>query len=137
MNANIIFAAGTFGRSLKRVKAGLSPMQGIYKSTDGGRHWDFKKECVFLKQESCGSLFAIDSRSLELKDFVIYSGSYDQGLLVSRNSGTTWHTTSFIKKGIIDIKECSDDWGSMLIATESGLYRYSKSKTEKIGQGTA
>ncbi|MCU7934740.1 MAG: hypothetical protein KZQ99_07660 [Candidatus Thiodiazotropha sp. (ex Dulcina madagascariensis)] len=133
-NSNIIFSAGMLGKSIEQIR-NHDHSQGIFRTIDGGKHWEMLKKLPFYKQESRGSLFAIDSRTLDDEKFTIYVGTHDGELLVSNNSGDTWKRTGFKSEPILEIVESPLTPGTLLIASKAGLYRYDSQKTVNIGKG--
>lgn len=133
-NPDLVFSAGSLGKKFKRGKY-LSSHQGIYRTTDGGLNWNMVHEASFFKQESRGTLFVIDSRTLEQKEFTIYSGTYSGDLLVSRDSGLSWNNTGFNKGPIQEIAESPESPGTILVATQNGLYTYNEKNVNIIGNG--
>ncbi|MCU7918325.1 MAG: hypothetical protein KZQ95_08185 [Candidatus Thiodiazotropha sp. (ex Epidulcina cf. delphinae)] len=133
-NHNIVFSAATLGKTFKRTRH-HSPYQGIYRSNDGGEHWKMVRRLPFYKQESCGNLFAIDSRTLDAAEFTIYVGTHDGELLVSSDSGATWKETGFKTGAILEIVESPKTPGALLIASKSGMFRYENDEGVQVGAG--
>ncbi|MES9874998.1 MAG: hypothetical protein ABW146_18005 [Candidatus Sedimenticola sp. 6PFRAG7] len=132
---SIVLAAGFLGKEPERYKKGLKARQGIYLSTNGGNEWKFIQSADFFKQKSTGSLFAFDSRTVDQKNFTAYAGSYDKGLLITQDGGHSWSKTPFRYRHIIDMQEMPGKPGTIIIATDKGLYRYDGSKIESLGIG--
>ncbi|MCU7848064.1 MAG: hypothetical protein KZQ89_08660 [Candidatus Thiodiazotropha sp. (ex Lucinoma kastoroae)] len=133
-NPDLVFSAGTLGKAFKQ---GLSSSfyQGIYRSDDGGTHWEMVQRVPFFKQESRGNLFATDSRTLERTKFTIYTGTHDGDLLVSLDGGFNWRKTGFKTGPILEIIESSNAPGTILVASENGLFRYDGKDATQIGAG--
>jgi len=135
-NPEVVFAAGFLGVNFHEAEKYKKRLQGIYRTTDGGKHWSLVKATDFYKQESKGSLFAFDSsRCASNRTSVVFAGSYSEGLLRSEDGGNTWRVVGFQGQHIIDMKEISDRPGELFIATEDGLYRYYNGSRESIGKG--
>jgi len=130
-----VLAAGFLGRERERVGQHLKPLQGIFRSTDGAKTWNFVHKAEFYKQDSTGALFVADSRTIRNKNVKIYAGDYKSGLLVSNDNGKHWQTTGFNQGHIIDMEEVPAKPGSLLIATNSGLYQFYDGEFKKIGKG--
>lgn len=133
-NENILFSAGTIGASARDVRQ-HKPYQGIYRSENGGGDWHMMHETEFFKQDSRGTLFAVDSRTLADEHFTIVAGSYNDGLLVSRDGGTTWSATGFSPDHILEVVERPDVPGTFLVASAEGLFQYSDEGPVKVGEG--
>jgi len=132
-NPDIIFAAGFGGHSVTRSYS--NAFSGIFRSTDGGRHWRLLKETQFFKQTR-GKLFVFDASSGDHSECsTIYAGSYDEGLLLSINGGKSWESVGFQDKHILDMEE--DPWahGHLYVATEQGLFKYTTDSITPIGAG--
>jgi photosystem II stability/assembly factor-like uncharacterized protein len=136
-NPDIVFAAGFLGFPPNEARQYGRRLQGIYRSINGGQSWDLVKNTDFFSQDSKGNLFAFDSSSLKGNATqVIYCGSYSDGLLCSRDGGTSWMPVGISTGHIIDLKEYPKSHGTLFIAAEDGLYRYHEGeKIEKIGKG--
>ncbi|MCU7859967.1 MAG: hypothetical protein KZQ86_09095, partial [Candidatus Thiodiazotropha sp. (ex Lucinoma kastoroae)] len=133
-NSDLVFSAGSHGKWYKPEKH-ISGYQGIYRSDDGGMNWKMVQEVPFFKQESRGNLFAIDSRTMGSAKFTIYAGTYDGDLLVSTDGGFTWQKTSFKTGPILEIVESPKTRGTMLVASENGLFRFDGKNATQIGEG--
>jgi photosystem II stability/assembly factor-like uncharacterized protein len=121
-NENILLAAGYYGASYERAYMNKGRVEGIFRSEDGGQAWHLSFQTAFFEQAGKGQLFvAIKFKEQEL----IYCGTWEEGLLVSTDKGRSWTKTKFLQKNIRDIELCPDDPGSMLIACEGGLFRFS------------
>lgn len=136
LDENVVFSAASLGKTFKRSGMKM-PYQGIYRSADGGANWTMVFETGFYKQESRGSLFAIDSRTLHDKNFTLYAGSYSDGLLVSHDAGLNWRKAGFNEGKIQEILEVPDAPGHLLIATDSGLFLYDGKAQRQLGAGLA
>ncbi|MEW5817386.1 MAG: hypothetical protein AB1798_18560, partial [Spirochaetota bacterium] len=104
-NPDIVLAAGFLGKAEDRVTSEMSPVQGIFLSTDGADSWKFVHPAAFYKQDSRAPLFAIDSRTIDKADFTVYVGTYEDGLLFSNDGGHNWESTAFKEKQITSIAE--------------------------------
>ncbi len=135
VNANLVLAAGFLGRERERVGKHLKPLQGIFRSTDGAKTWKLVHKGEFYKQDSTGSLFVADSRTIKNKNLNIYVGDYSSGLLVSLDGGINWEQAGFNKGHIIDMEELPANPGALYIATNQGLYYFKDGKYKKIGKG--
>lgn len=135
-NENIVFSAGSLGKTFERGGAKNSH-QGIYRSIDGGEHWNMVFETDFFKQDSRGSLFAIDSRTQKENEFTLYAGSYSDGLLVSKDGGVTWQKAGFSQGRIHEVIELPDAPGKLLIASDAGLFEYDGQNFRELGVGLA
>lgn len=131
---NIVFSAGSFGKTFKRAGK-KKPYQGIYRSLDGGDHWEMVHQVPFYKQASRGSLFAIDSRTLDDTDFTLFAGAFNGDLLISKDSGASWRTTGAKIGRIFEIVELPAVPGTLLVASDQGLHRYDGKRLRKVGIG--
>lgn len=137
-DANIVLAAGCLGPEAERAHLlSQKRREGIFRTVDGGKSWNFIHDTEFHKQRSSGSLFATDLRTLGQKELTLFAGSYNEGLLVSNDTGRTWLKTGFDEGIIVDIEASPAEPGTMLVATSTGLFRYRDGLKEKIGQGLA
>lgn len=130
----IVFSAANLGKTQKR-RGDADQHQGIYRTLDGGDSWEFMREAVYYKQESCGALFAVDSRTLSGRDYTIFTGQHDGGILVSRDSGTTWEDTGVNKGRVLDMLEHPGRPGAILVCTDKGLFLYENGEMTKQGAG--
>ena len=135
-NDKIVFSAASLGKTYQRA-GNKDPHQGIYRSLDGAESWQLVHETDFFKQDSRGTLFALDSRTLKEGSFTIYSGSYNEGLMVSSDSGQTWSKAGFNLGKIVELLELPNRPGSLLIASTKGLYLYKDGDYREIGVGLA
>lgn len=133
-NENIVFSAGTLGAKFEKVKH-RQPVQGIYLSTDGGIRWQLMHQTTFYKQDSLGTLFAIDTTTLDDEHFTVYAGSFSDGLLVSRDSGKSWQSTSLNAGEILEIVELPGSPGSLLVASKQGLFSFDGKIQRRVGEG--
>jgi hypothetical protein len=102
---------------------------------NGGDTWILVKKANFFRQVSKSPLLAYDSTSIVSdRANVWYAGTYDEGLLKSEDGGLSWETVVPDLLKICDVKEVMSRPGELLIATESGLYKYNKKKIVKIGK---
>ena len=136
LNENIVFSAGSLGKTFKRA-GDKDAYQGIYRSIDGGDSWEMVHETDFFKQDSRGALFALDSRTLTAEKFTLYAGSYSEGLLVSHDSGVRWQVAGFSQGKIHEIVEMPGSPGTLLIATDKGLFSYGSDEQRELGVGLA
>ena len=135
-NPDIVFAAGFLGYDAARGSKYTAAVRGIFRTMDGGEHWNLMRETGFFKQESKGRLFAFDSSSCDVfHASVVFAGSYSEGLLKSADSGVTWNCVGFKGKHIVDIEEDPLVPGRLLVATEEGPFRYSGRSIESLGTG--
>lgn len=133
-DADTVFSAGTLGANSERVGQN-QPLQGIYRSTDGGEGWQLVHETDFFKQQSNSPLFAVDSRTLGGPYFTIYAGTYRDGLLVSRDSGATWSDTGFKAGEILQLTERPANPGTFWIASSQGLSIFDGTSAVAAGAG--
>lgn len=128
LDENLVLAAGTLGRERNRVKDGQSPLQGIFLSRDGAATWRLVHKTDFYKQDTTGALCAVDSRSITKPSgaLVILCGTYDDGLLISDDSGESWSPTVFGNKNITAVRELPGQPGVFVVAADGKLYRYSE-----------
>jgi len=133
-NPKVVFAAACLGPEAARARKSSKRREGIFLTTDGGRHWSLVRLTEFHKQRSMGSLFAIAPRSLQDKRFTVYAGSYSEGLLVSRDGGRQWNRTGFNPGPIRDLEVSPADPGTLLLATAKGLYNYRGGKATPLGK---
>lgn len=131
-NPLIVYSAANLGKSFKRI--GKAPQhQGIYRTLDGGDSWEFIQSAAYFKQEACGSLFAIDSRTLSSSHYTIYTGLFDGSILVSKDSGNTWSKIGVNNGRVLDMLEHPAKPGSFLICTERGLFLLEGTQSTQIG----
>ena len=133
-NPEIVFSAANLGVAEERCIES-DQHQGIYRTVDGGDSWRFLAKAVYCKQESRGSLFALDSRTLLTENFTIYTGQYDGGILVSHDSGATWQDTGINAGRVIDMLEHPARPGVIMFCTDKGLFQYENGEMTKIGGG--
>ena len=133
-NADIVFSAGTLGAKFEKVKH-RQPLHGIYRSTDGGNQWQMVHQTAFYKQESLGTLFAIDSSTILNDKFTVYAASFSDGLLVSRDSGDSWQPTEFRGGEILEILETPASPGTLLVASTLGLFSFDGKTQQRVGEG--
>ncbi|MES9962304.1 MAG: hypothetical protein ABW116_02085 [Candidatus Sedimenticola sp. 20ELBAFRAG] len=132
---NIVLAAGFLGRKPMGKTRWKHAKQGIYLSTNGGVYWELVHPSQFYMQESTGNLIIFDSRTIKNSAFTAYTGSYYQGLLRTLDGGRTWISTGFDRGHIIDMEESPDSPGTLLIATDQGLFSYDGKRTRPLGKG--
>ncbi len=134
-NPDIVFAAGFLGYDFERAKKYPQGLQGIYRTTDGGETWNLVYKTDFYKQESKGHLFCFDtSANGKNSSPVIFAGSYSEGLLRSADGGNSWTKIGLSDTHIIDMVEDPTFPGELFIATEQGLFRFSKGNFQKLGK---
>ena len=135
-NPDIVFAAGSLGKTYEEAKRALNPLQGIYRTIDGGERWELVRKTDFYKSGSKGTLFVFDTSLVNAgRTLTVYAGSHNEGLLRSLDGGSTWEKLNFTGQFILDIKENPARQGELFIATQTGLYKYSNSRPTKIGGG--
>lgn len=135
LNEDIVFAAGFLGKEKDRIKSGGKPAQGVFLSTDGAVSWRQVHSTAFYKQEGRGGLFALDKRTISRRNFTLYLGTYDDGLLESIDGGRTWRETTCRIKEINCIAESVFKPGKIFLASTSGLYSFFNGHIEKLGNG--
>ncbi len=136
-NADIVIAAGCLGPEAERAHRSQGRREGIFRSVDGGKSWIFIHKTEFHKQQSMGSLFAVDLRTVAGKELVMFAGSQSDGLLISRDTGQSWQKAGFDEGVIRDMEALPAEPGTLIIATSQGLYRYRDGVVKRIGQGLA
>jgi photosystem II stability/assembly factor-like uncharacterized protein len=140
INENIAFVAGSIGTPLSRNPS-MDSYGGIFRTTDGGESWKLVKQTLYLKLddgENGGKYFAFEKAASDTnRTKTIYAGTYNNGLLESKDGGDTWVVCGLAGSNIYDIKLNPKDSSIVFVATVQGLYKYdSKSgKTTKIGGG--
>ncbi|NOZ70188.1 MAG: hypothetical protein GXP46_13320 [Deferribacteres bacterium] len=118
VNENIVFVAGSL-----HSYSESSPADGIYRTTDGGENWTLVKSTPFFRGIE-GKHFVFepaDGDSSRTK--VIYAGTHQDGLLISRDGGDSWETLGFKKKRILDMEMDPSDSSLLYILTVDGLFR--------------
>lgn len=134
INSDIVIVAGFLGFDKKRADKYPNKHQGIYLSDDGGKSWSFKYATDFYKQESKGELFAFMPRQDDKHATSrIFCGTYEDGLLLSENGGSSWQSVGFKGEQIIDLAAINEN--KVLIATTKGLYSHNGFETKRIGLG--
>ncbi|GAB60775.1 MAG: hypothetical protein DWB56_10525 [Candidatus Jettenia sp.] len=137
-NDKVVFVAGsvhTVNRSTK------SPCSGIYRTIDGGETWKQVKQTHYHKpsaDEKGGSHFAFGASSS-----IVYAGTHDQGLLKSKDGGSTWSSMNVFKsQEILDVKAHPTNPSTLYVSAKSssskGLYRVTDNGSvtvQKIGSG--
>ncbi|MEZ4699496.1 MAG: glycosyl hydrolase [Rhodothermales bacterium] len=118
---------------------GPSPERGVYRSVDGGEHW----ERVLYVSDSTGAVaLAINPRKptelyaamwrAQRKPWTIVSGGYESGLYKTTDGGTTWKKlenglpAGIVGKIDVDVSPADPDRVYALIEAadgQSGLYR--------------
>ncbi|MBM4055124.1 MAG: hypothetical protein FJ264_10745 [Planctomycetes bacterium] len=104
-NENVVFVSGA-------VPGGGSPVDGIYRTLDGGKSWKLTKQTYYSKSISNdpndageGQHYAFDPGSFDgEKHTIIYAGTHTEGLLKSTDGGDTWQTVGLKGLRILDIE---------------------------------
>ena len=136
-NENLVLAAGFLGAERVRIRDDANPRQGIFRTDNGGHSWEFVHNTAFYKQDSTGELFVADSRTNNRHQIKVYAGTYAAGLIQSDDGGMTWDQVGFNDGHIIDIEELPGEPGTLIIATDTGLFRFRDGQYSKIGSGLA
>ncbi|MCF6153373.1 MAG: hypothetical protein E3K38_14040 [Candidatus Kuenenia stuttgartiensis] len=132
LNENVVFAAGM-------LPTGGSPVDGIYRTLDGGDTWELVKQTYYSKMidgvkhsPGEGQLYAFDPNSFDgTRHQTIYAGTHEEGVMKSTDGGDTWATIGLNGKRVSDIELVSkDDFTNILyVATNytassgKGLYK--------------
>ena len=122
LNENIVFAAG----SLCKVKSPFysSPVDGIYRTLDGGKNWRLVKQTSFFGESIEGKHFAFNhERAENSKTKTVYAGTHKDGLLISTDGGNNWKTIGFKGERILDIKRNPSDPTALYLLTVKGLFK--------------
>jgi len=136
VNENIAFVSGSYAEPYGR---GYSPADGIYRTVNGGEHWDLVKQTSFLGDKIEGKHFAFDQTNRDiLRTNVIYAGTHKNGLLISKDGGDNWEMLGFKDDRIIDIRLDSTTPSVLYLSTDKGLFKitindYVISQTEQLG----
>ncbi|MCF6149527.1 MAG: hypothetical protein E3K37_12815 [Candidatus Kuenenia sp.] len=130
-NENIVFVSGALPR-------GGSPVDGIYRTLDGGKNWKLVRQTYYSKNTSNNPLdvgegqhYAFDSTSFNgTRHQTIYAGTHSEGLLKSTDGGDTWQTIGLKGLRILDIELATNSNANILyVATNNtkapgnGLYK--------------
>jgi photosystem II stability/assembly factor-like uncharacterized protein len=133
VNENIVFTAGCVCQNQDLT----SPANGIYRTTDGGESWQLVKKTEFFRGKE-GVHFAFDSRSSNnSRTEIIYAGTHQDGILISKDGGNIWKSFGFKGERILDIKLNPRDQSILYLLTIRGLYKveiknYAISKIERL-----
>lgn len=125
-NENVVFVTA----SLHTNNSLTSPVDGIYRSLDGGDSWSLVKPTPYYRNKE-GQHFAFDPTSFkDNRHQIIYAASHTEGLLRSVNGGETWQTISSSKPKILDLELRKDGSATILYvatndtsANNHGLYK--------------
>jgi photosystem II stability/assembly factor-like uncharacterized protein len=131
-NPDIVYAAGFGGHSYSAGDP--SAASGLFRTTNGGRSWQFLRETAFFKQTQ-GKLLALCSpRNTKDPGDAIYAGSYTEGLLRSDDGGATWRAVDSKINGILALHEIPKSSGQLWIASEDGLFKYDGQSLRRYGE---
>jgi photosystem II stability/assembly factor-like uncharacterized protein len=136
INEDIVFAAGCH---CEPYQIPPSPADGIYRSTDGGENWKLVKSTPFFSGKE-GKHFAFDVRSNDGKKInIIYAGTHQDGLLISKDGGDNWNTLGFKGERILDMAFDPINPSLLYLLTVKGLFKITIddhviSQIEKIGE---
>ncbi len=139
-NENVVFASGS-------LPTGSSPVDGIYRTVDGGENWSLVKQTYFSKLEDgfdyCqGQHYVFDPTSFDgTRHTTIFAASHKEGLLRTLDGGESWESIGLANVRIVDLDSAWIDQKMVLYAaTGSGLYKIENlqnapASLTKIGNG--
>ncbi len=127
-NEDVVFVSGSRHKADGSLIS--SPVDGIYRTVDGGDTWELVKQTDYYRGKE-GQHFAFDHKSFEGKSHkIIYAGTHTEGLLKSIDGGDTWTSVGLTGIRILDIELNSNSSVSTLyVATNNtkvhghGLYK--------------
>ncbi len=129
-NENVVFVSGS------RHKADgapvSSPVDGIYRTLDGGDSWELIKQTDYYRGKE-GQHFAFDPNSFDgTRHQTIYAGTHSEGLFKSTDGGDSWTYIGLNGIRILDIEFHRNGHSVVLYAattnnsvTGNGLYKVS------------
>jgi len=138
LNPLVVLAAGFLGFNARDAAKYPNRYQGIFLTIDGGESWRMVRRTDFYKQAAKGSLFAFAATVGDEKHkrcSLVWCATAREGLLRSENGGESWVKTDFKEADIHALAQLQDGSKTMLMASPRGLWSYSDSGVEEIGQG--
>lgn len=128
LNENVVFVSGSRHKADEAPVS--SPVDGIYRTLDGGDSWQLVKQTDYYRGKE-GQHFVFDSKSFDgTRHQIIYAGTHAEGLLKSIDGGDTWTTIGLAGIRILDIELNSNTSISTLYVTTNntgvqgnGLYK--------------
>lgn len=103
-NENVVFVSGA-------LASGVSAVDGIYRTLDGGDSWTLVKQTYYEKGESDiqkpgeGQHYVFDPASFDgVRHQTIYASTHHEGLFKSIDGGTTWKALGLSGTKILDLE---------------------------------
>ncbi len=122
-NSNIVFVSGSNHQTVSSCNqyGCPKPVEGIYRTLDGGDSWDLLKNTSYYHdnddRNSQGQHYVFDPDSKQCIDncggpeeskvyrhMIIYAGTHTEGLLKSIDGGETWTTIGLVGNRIFDLE---------------------------------
>jgi photosystem II stability/assembly factor-like uncharacterized protein len=121
LNKNIVYIAGSICRPMSHYS---SPIDGIYRTTDGGETWELVKQTPLFGETLEGEHFAFDPRNSDTTmTKVVYVGTHQDGLLITKDGGNKWETIGFQGERILDLTLDPTNPSTLYLLTVKGFYR--------------
>lgn len=133
-NEDVVFVSGSRHSTSGNL---ISPVDGIYRTLDGGGSWQLVKQTAYFANKE-GQHFVFDPRSFNgMRHMTVYAGTHKEGLLKSIDGGESWSVLGMEGIWILDLELNLDNSTNTIVlyvATKQGLYKVVDNGTVTISQ---